>query len=275
RLVALGATDRADVPPGPTRGPRARTASRPVARLADDSIPLPGSHGPGVPPGCLDGTLGRRRGIPGRVLGAAALGVGVVAAGLFSLGEQPTVTPEAHRAAALTLLAQAPGASSTEGVVPISSGAGGQQPGSLDAVDSVDGVLAWMREHGWTCPVGLPEGYQVTDLRVEEDGARELELDLRGSRGTVVLTQQHGLLDAAALAGTRVVEVEGREVHVLSTSPWHGVWQSGDTVISVVAEVPEADVNLLIAAHPDRTYDSGVPARISRGWRTVAGAWNP
>lgn len=278
RLLALGGCAAR-----PSAGSSMARQPASAARL-DESVPLPGAYPPGLPTGCLDGSLARRRRVPGRVLGTAAVGVGVLVAGLFTLGEQPDVVPQAHRAAALALLARAPEASSVrEGwtVAPAVAGAladDGALPGSglgPDGSAAHAHVLAWMEGQGWACPTGLPEGYRITALRLDGAGSGTLELDLLGARGTVVVTQQHGRLDTSALRGARVVQIEGRAVHLLSTAPWHGVWQSGDTVVSVVAEVPQDEVETLIAAYPDRGYDEGVQARITRGWKALAGAWNP
>lgn len=127
RLLALGdgATRRRDGtrhPVEPAGGPPRREPSRPDAGRDvrfDDSLPMPGSAL--TPPradwtDCLSGDLQRRHGSR-RWLVAATTGVGVVAASLFVLGQQPQVAPSAHPAHALTVLGRAAGLSS--GVEPV------------------------------------------------------------------------------------------------------------------------------------------------------------
>ena len=61
-----------------------------------------------------------------------------------------------------------------------------------------------------------------------------------------------------------------RAVYLLSTSPRHLVWQSDASVVEVVSAAPDETVHDLVAAFPATPFDDGVPARIGRGWSTVA-----
>ncbi|WP_435735366.1 zf-HC2 domain-containing protein [Cellulosimicrobium sp. PMB13] len=216
----------------------------------------PWAQRPALPAGAWSGEL-RGGVLRRRVATALAGGVGVVAVGLFALGESPVVTPELHRSDPLTVLAQA---------APRVTAAG---TGSLAA--GTDPGLASLAARGWTGPTELPDG--VTVAAVREDTARQvLEIDLATPTGEVVVREQVGLLDETALGGLDTWDVDGRRVHVLSEDPWHVVWQSGDTVIDVVADTEHEVLADLVAAFPDRDYDAGVPARISRGWTTMTGA---
>lgn len=197
-----------------------------------------------------------------RVLAVAAGGVGMLAVGLFVLGEGPVVTPSLHPADPLTALARA--------------GDGGVGLGTQVAVVDTDqgSALGWMERQGWACPSGLPAGFEVADVRVESGGSvLELDLTSDGTYADVVVREQVGRLDAAALSGLPTWEIDGRTVHVVSTEPWHVVWQSGSTVVDIVAEADESTVAQLVATFPDQDYDSGVPARILRGWTTMTGAF--
>ena len=301
RLLALGAASACADP----------AAARPVARpghddrLASSSVPLPGTEvRRRLPAGCLDGRLGRRR-VSGRWLVVATTGFGVMAAGLFVLGEQPDVGPSVHTASALTLLGRAavvstaparsaelPATSNASRFAMIrtslsqADGAGPAgmsapttamaEPGlDLSGPEAHAQVLTWIEEHGWTPPVALPDGYRVVSLRVATDGSGALELDLDGERGLIVVTQEHGRLAPAVVARATQVEIGDARVHVLSTSPWHGVWQAGDTVVSVVAEVPSDVVGSVVTAYPAEAYDDGIAARMLRGWDVLAGTWSP
>ncbi|QJW37312.1 zf-HC2 domain-containing protein [Cellulosimicrobium protaetiae] len=210
------------------------------------------------------GTLGRR--IAGLVVG----GVGIAAVGLFVLGESPVVTPDLHRSDPLSVLAQA-APRATGALVVGAAPALGSGDGSDGSGVSGAGTLAALDAAGWACPTAWPEGFTVVGVR--HDGARGvLEIDLEAPGGEAVVREQAGLLDAAALAGGETWDVDGRRVHVLSEAPWHVVWQSGDTVVDVVADTEQETVAALVAAFPARDYDAGVPARISRGWTTMTGA---
>ncbi|MCL3862607.1 zf-HC2 domain-containing protein [Actinotalea sp. K2] len=277
RLMALGHHRPAHAE-GATSGERPRVTHDGVR--SSSGAPLPGSRPEGsLPPGCLDGNLARRRRVTGRWVVVAAAGAGVLISGLVTLGERPDVAPAAHPAHALTLLGRA--AQAQPGTVDLGEArravlvrAG---DGPLEAPEGHLAVLEWLERHHWTSPERLPEGFAVTAVRTDGDatGRRTLEIDLSGDNGTIVICEEQGRLDPAAVARSMTVDLDGKVVHVLSVEPWHGVWQSGETVVSVVADVPPAVLEQLVGAFPTRDYDDGVPARISRGWAVLAGSWNP
>lgn len=198
-------------------------------------------------------------GIGARVVVTLAGAGGALGCALFTVGAGPVVTPNLHPAEPLTVLGQADTSMSSGTAVSTSGG---------DI-----GALTWMDEHGWRRPTGMPAGYAVEDMRLEGEGGM-LELDLEGmaTSATMVIRQQEGRLDATALTGVEARIVDGREVYLLSTAPWHVVWQSGSTVVDIVADAPETDVFGLVTAFPRGEYDSGIPARIGRGWTTMTGA---
>jgi hypothetical protein len=145
----------------------------------------------------------------------------------------------------------------------------------LTGPDAHREVLSWMADHGWVSPVSLPATFRVTGLRLDAGGPGSLELDLVGPSGPVVVVQEHGRLHPDALRGVPLEDVGGRSVHVVCNDPWYVVWQSGDSVVTVVADAPTADVRELVAAHPAAEYDDGLGARLSRGWATLTGSWVP
>ena len=189
---------------------------------------------------------------------AGVLGIGVLAV----LGSAVDVTPARHPAAALAVLSAHPGPTD-EQLLTV------EAPGSSTAE-----ALAWLEDHGWASPAALPADVQLAGLEVL-GGGEAVELELQTSTGTVVVVQRHGRLDPAVLRAADAVDVDGVVVHVLSSEPWHGVWQCGDTVVDVVAQVPSDALGDLISAYPATEYDDGVPARIARGWNTLVGAWSP
>lgn len=201
----------------------------------------------------LRGEVTARRS-PGRAVLGAVAGLGLAATGLFALGARPAVVPTNHPAVALGLLGQAatPSASSAGGTVRAASVAGGGQTAD-----------------GWTVPQ-LPAGWTVMAVR-PSSAATSVEVDLLAPTGSaVVVTEQQGRLDTAALNGVPVRRVGGRAVYVLSSAPRHLVWQSDASVVEVVAAVPDDELDGLVGAFPATPFDDGVPARIGRGWSTVA-----
>ncbi|EYR61955.1 anti-sigma factor [Actinotalea ferrariae CF5-4] len=146
---------------------------------------------------------------------------------------------------------------------------------SLTGEDAHREVLSWMADHGWASPVALPATTRVTGLRLDTSGTGTLELDLIGPDGPVVVVQEHGRLHPEVLRDLPVVDVGGRQVHLVCGDPWYVVWQSGDSVVTVVADGPTPDVRELVAAHPAAAYDDGVGARLSRGWDALTGSLLP
>ena len=264
RLLALGSAP----PPGAGVDP-----SRPRERRT--VLPL-GSSAYALPARALSGDLTARRHPVYRVAVGSLATLGVAALGLFVLGGQQPVVPTAHPAEALSLLGGASGAGATT--------SGTLAPGLAAQISrttpSVGGsgvteaaVLDWMSGAGWTCPTGIPAGYEITAARLVGDTGAQLEVDLSGPAGPIVLTEEHGRLDDAALAGVPTQAVGDRSVYVLNRQPWHVAWQSGDTVVSIVSDASTRSVAELIADFPAAGFDDDLPARLTRGWDTVTGAF--
>lgn len=279
-----------DVEPGPDLTARLLALAAPSSAGSGTSGPgrhAPGRHAPVMPLGssayatparALSGDLTRRRRPGYRFAAGSVAGLSAVAASLFVLGAQAWVVPSANPAQALSMLGAAsdPGrtASGTwdpDLVTQISAAATSSASSSGETADAA--VLDWMDRTGWACPLELPVGYQVTAARLIGDAGARLEVDLAGPDGRIVLIEERGQLDVRALAGAAALEVGGRSVYVLTRQPWHAVWQSGDTVVSIVSEASTESMAELVASFPAAGYDDGLPARLTRGWDTVTGAF--
>lgn len=250
RLLALGCAPGFAPPDGrPAVAPRP-SAPEPASRLTAWWPALSGSD-------ALTGDLHTpRRGL--RVLVGSVTGLSVVAVGLFVLGgRSEVVTPTARPSEALSLLGQTEAAAAT--------------PVSYTDASSTEEYLAWMRQEGWTCPAEIPAGWSVTSVQLRDDG-NTLQVGIAGPLGELVVTEQHGQLDSAALVGADQIELSDRTVYLLSRSPWHLAWQDGDTVVEVVSDDDESSVAEVVSAFPGSAYDDGVPARLTRGWDTLAAA---
>jgi hypothetical protein len=287
---ALAAAD--DVPPAPDLTAR-------LLSLAPTSPPRPAApadpFGPPAPAAAfasyglassrIDALRGaplsgrvRPRRSPARIAAGSAAGLGALAAMLFALGARPDVTPVSQPAADLGLLRNGV---QLAAAVSTSTGTGG----TCSSVDAGRDVAAWLRGHRWAFPSELPAGWTLTGVRwcadwasgaaadaAPEPDSHVLELDLSGPTGSVVVTEQPGRIDDDAAARSERRVVGGRDALVLSTEPWHVVWQARDTVVQLLAAGPSDEVAGLVAAFPGGAYDGGVPARIVRGLETVTGA---
>jgi hypothetical protein len=235
----------------------------PVAALAG----LGGQHAPGTPEGPDRGGVIAGAVTPGRrglraVVGSVT-GLGVVAAALFVLGDRPEVAPAAASAQALATL----GSASTA-AVPVISTAAAADPADGSASED---YLSWMRAQGWACPSEVPAGWSVSSVRLR-DGGSTLEVALSGPVGDLVVTEQQGRLDTGALTAAERVTIADRTVYLLSSTPWHVAWQSGDTVVEVVSSDGSADAETVVAQFPEHGFDSGLSARLTRGWDTLTAA---
>lgn len=295
RLLALRPAAPSGAQPAPVPPSRRWSDSAGFA----DSVPLPGQTDPAS---YLHRGLGApRRGVPALVGVAGCLAV--LLGGLVALGDRPTVSPQVHRTYALRVLAEAidgpvaqvPPTRSAVSVAALPL-AGGSLGGDLPAVPATErdtagpgglagevvlsgdeahaGAHEWLARHGWVVPETLPPGWTVQAVRRDVHGPGDLEVDLDGPYGTVVVLQQRGRL-AAGVDDLPALDLGGRQVRVASQEPWHVVWQCGDVVVTVLAEGHATAVHDVVVAHPALDYDDGVPARISRGWAVVAGAWAP
>lgn len=249
RLLSLApAPERRPAPRDPFAAPRSEElASAFTLRPAVGALGLRGQSR------ALRGEVTARRS-PSRFVVGAVAGLGLAATGLFALGARPAVVPTDHPAVALGLLGHA--------AAPAPSAAGTVRTTSTSSVDALAGS-------GWTAPQ-LPAGWAVAAVLSDPAGT-SVELDLTGPTGaTVVVTERQGRLDTTALQGVAVHQVGGRAVYVLSTSPRHLVWQSDGSVVEVVSASRDDSAEALVAAFPATPFDDGVPARIGRGWSTVA-----
>ena len=267
RLLALAA-DGAPAP-APRREPH-----RSIVPLGESAYAVPAK--------ARSGDLARRRS-PARLLGGVLAGAGVVVASLFVLGDAAPVVPATHPAEALTVLSRAPqhapvhrGVAERQLMATVATTGGVASRETAD-VSTGDGstdaaVLAWMHAEGWSCPEDLPVGYRVTAVRVGGEDGEILEVDLAGPDGRVVLTEQRGRLDVASLGPVEERTIDGRTLYVLSRHPWHAVWQSDDTVVSIVSEAPQERARTVVERFPVAEYDDGLTARLARGWDTLTGA---
>jgi hypothetical protein len=263
----------ADVPVAPDLAARLLALSATVPSCEGDPLRQRPQQDPWAQPSPWTAPLtndllaaARRRRVR-RLAALGAGGVGVAAVALFAVGDVPVVAPDPSPEQVLTLLARAEPSETAAGEDLLGAVAPVATHRAADSRDSA--ALTWMGDQGWVRPERLPDGLDVSALRLLGPGADVVELDLAGSAGHVVVREQVGRLDAST--GERRT-VGGRAVVVLSTEPWHVAWQADDVVVDVAADVPQEVMAQVVAAFPADGYDSGVLARVVRGWSTVTGA---
>ncbi len=261
RLLALGAQQ----PALTTHGPACLDPAAPWA--GGRSVPLPGGRG-GLPTGGLHGDLRPRR-RPVAAMSAGALGLGLVAV-LLAFGGEPTTSLDHHPAQALGLLGRAAAAaeSPVPAVTPVGDLADGSSVGLVDAAGLADAP-----GFAWAQPVPVPAGYRPAAVRTHAGAVPSIEVDLVGPQGLLVVTQRLARLDASEVDGVETL-IGDRTVLVLSRSPWQAVWQSGDVMVDIVAEVPSVAVDDLVSAASVRAYDDGAQARLVRGWQNLVTSWS-
>jgi hypothetical protein len=202
-----------------------------------------------------------------RVIVAALLAACLVAATLFVLGARPVVVPARHTVDALSALATAAQLKESDALITQATVASNSPTGDSDDHE----ILDWMGAEGWPTIEALPEGVTVLGTRFSGSDSEVLEVDLSTPLGDVVFREQRGQLDAAKVSDLHTLTVHDAPVYVISGEPVHLVWQSSDTVIDLVTQVPLDDVLDLVSAFAVDEFDSSVQARFGRGWTTLTG----
>jgi len=217
-----------------------------------------------------------------------------LAARLRTIGEQPApnepVGVEAHphrRLAALTAVGSLVGVSALATALFVVGGPRDAAPAFTDSaalatlglvadaprVSSASAATATAAFVTTGAPTAteLPDGvFTVTAQRPLAD-ERGSVVELAGRGGHVVLATQPGRLDARSVAHLEPVDHSGAALYVLTTEPFHAVWQSGDHVVELVTDLPSRQVGELVAHFPADEYDVGPLARLARGWSAVTG----
>ncbi len=135
-------------------------------------------------------------------------------------------------------------------------------------------VAAALNDKGWTCPEWLTRDFRLVALhQVDADGG-VMHAEYGDGMSTVSVFEERGSLDPSSLAGFRSATVAGRRVHLKDGLPTTVVWQSGDTVYTVVTDAPEQLVGQLVARFPDdeEVESHGVLFRIGSGLTRMASA---
>lgn len=136
--------------------------------------------------------------------------------------------------------------------------------------------LASLRARGWTLPPSLPGGLTLVDAqRGVVAGRTVVHLVYSDGLSMVSVFVQRGALATRKLRGWREVELAGGVVYRQHTVPRRVLWSGDAYVYTVVADAPPRVVEKVVAGLPHAERDSGVWARMARGFAQL-GAWlNP
>jgi len=123
---------------------------------------------------------------------------------------------------------------------------------------------AAVRRAGWACPSLIGSDLVLYDARTVSEPSVSPIMHLSYSDGLSSLSvfQQRGRLDPAALAGYDVQDVGGHRLRVRHGLQTQAVWQSGDTVVTVITDQPAWQLADVVAAMP-ASQNAG-------GWLTSA-----
>jgi hypothetical protein len=142
-------------------------------------------------------------------------------------------------------------------------------PPELPEIDGADlstrdaGVLD---DEGWSCPKLVGDGLTLTALGLVGSSGELVEAVYSDGISSASLFEQHGSLDRAALAGYQQVVVGDAPVYVRNGLPSTWVWQSSDTVYTMLSDAPAAQIAAAIDDLPHEQVESaGGLDRVGRG----------
>jgi sigma-E factor negative regulatory protein RseB len=128
-----------------------------------------------------------------------------------------------------------------------------------------------MRDAGWACPESLTEGFELTGLTQVETGAGVVHAEYTDGLSTVSLFSEPGVLDPSQLDGFAVSGDEADPVYVRPGLPAMVVWESDDTVYTLVSDAPATTVDAVVSALPhEPDEEPGVGTRVGAGLDKMA-----
>jgi hypothetical protein len=131
-------------------------------------------------------------------------------------------------------------------------------------------------DEGWACPERVGAGLSLTALGRVGDAGDVIEAAYSDGISSASLFEQRGTLDQTALDGYRQVVVSDAPVYVRNGLPSTWVWQSGDTVYTMLSDAPPAQVAAAVADLPHDLADDRSPlARIGVGLKRISGLLHP
>lgn len=138
-------------------------------------------------------------------------------------------------------------------------------------------ITAALNDKGFTYPSRLLADFRLAFVnRVDQPGG-VVHAEYTDGVSTIAVFEEHGSLDQSSLAGFRDVTFRGQQLHVRDGLPLIAVWQSRDTVFTIVTDLPEQLAGELLAHFPHRVDapSAGVRSRIGHGLAKIVSAVTP
>lgn len=136
---------------------------------------------------------------------------------------------------------------------------------------------AALNDEGWICPARVATDFDLALLGQVQTSRDTMHVEYTDGLSTLSIYEQRGQLDPARLHGFDEDLMEGQPVYLRVGLPTVAVWQSGDTVFTLVTDAPQQELPGLLGALPHQpgTDGGGVTGRIGSGLDKLASAVAP
>jgi len=152
-----------------------------------------------------------------------------------------------------------------------------RRPGVRNQRALDEAALDRLGDDGWVLPHVLPAGMVLYRARSVETshGGEAVQLTYSDGLFALSLFAQRGRLDTSALRGFHASEFGETVVHSRPGLYRQVVFASGDTVYTLVTDLPDAELQQIVAALPHAEPSSSLRSRVGRGIDRM-GSWiNP
>lgn len=138
-------------------------------------------------------------------------------------------------------------------------------------------VTSALDDKGWTYPGRLLHDFRLVGVQEVDTSTGVLHADYTDGVSTISLFEQRGSLDPSDLQTFAEESYGGSPVYVQAGLPLIASWQSGDTVFTVVTDLPQQLAGRLIARFPhrSRSTSTGLRDRIEHGLGALISAVRP
>lgn len=236
-------------------------------RARPDSAENPFVTHSAVPGGAYCGVLSKPHGFKQWLKYGSVFALGGACAVAFLLGARPVISPKTDTdtvAARLALLRN------SAAFNPLYEVTATQADGTKSGIDTAK-LSTWLEQHGWTAPSALPAGVTITEVGFLSDQPDELEIVVETPVGEILIVESRGVLDESITKTATKLTLERGSAYVLSDNPAHLTWQSGDTVIELHSTHSVDEIMQFAGTFEAQHHDSGISARMARGFTNLAG----
>lgn len=241
--------------------------------MTNESLALDSSANPflvahPVPPKAYAGNICQPQGLakhwPKYVAGLAA---SAVCASLYVLGGRPTVTPHLTDLATQEHLSRT---LTTHDFAPVAEVTGPGRAGFASGVDWSK-LESWLAAHRYSVPQHLPTSVTIERVGFSSSSPGVLEMVFGTDVGRVMLTETYGQLDLSAVAKLQPIEHGAGKIYVVSQSPAHLIWQSGENVIELSSTASVSQIGQMTEQFAVSNSDQGLKDRLARGLAQITG----